>query len=537
MKQEIYIVVLDKHGKPLMPTTRCGHVRKLLKSGEAVAICNNPFTIRLKYETENQKQKLYLGFDTGRENIGNAITDEKANCSFLGELETKNKSIKLKMQDRKNYRKERRRHKRISKQRKAIKNGTIIQKGQDDVLRTKKQCKSKEISYPGMEKSVTHKVIQGSEAQFNNRKRPKGWLTPSGNQLIQMHLNQLKELRKLFPITHVVLERVSFDFQLLENENIKAWEYGKGPLYGFKNYKDYINNFQNGKCLICGCDHIDEYHHIKPRKDGGTDTVKNIAGLCDDCHKKVHKNQEYQDMLLDLRSDIYKNYSVSLLNSVMPKLIEVFQDYCDKEGLTLIITDGYETAKTRKALNLPKEHCIDAYCISLVERDLPNEENLSFPKEIYQQRRFKKKSGNNINARNQREYYYQGKLVAKNRHKAMDQKEDSLEEYMAKYTETHSKKECDKHFHELTIKPAKRTYTYHKYGTISPIHVGDTVKYEKKNKIKENIKKEIFVATNLSISESKIIGNNFKKKLKYCKTIKAGNIPFINKKQIAINSK
>ena len=119
----------------------------------------------------------------------------------------------------------------------------------------------------------------------------------------------------------------------------------------------------------------------------------------------------------------------------------------------------------------------------------------------------------------------------------MDQKEDSLEEYMAKYTETHSKKECDKHFHELTIKPAKRTYTYHKYGTISPIHVGDTVKYEKKNKIKENIKKEIFVATNLSISESKIIGNNFKKKLKYCKIIKAGNIPFINKKQIAINSK
>ena len=239
MKQEIYIVVLDKHGKPLMPTTRCGHVRKLLKSGEAVAICNNPFTIRLKYETENQKQKLYLGFDTGRENIGNAITDEKANCSFLGELETKNKSIKLKMQDRKNYRKERRRHKRISKQRKAIKNGTIIQKGQDDVLRTKKQCKSKEISYPGMEKSVTHKVIQGSEAQFNNRKRPKGWLTPSGNQLIQMHLNQLKELRKLFPITHVVLERVSFDFQLLENENIKAWEYGKGPLYGFKNYRKF----------------------------------------------------------------------------------------------------------------------------------------------------------------------------------------------------------------------------------------------------------------------------------------------------------
>jgi hypothetical protein len=70
---------------------------------------------------------------------------------------------------------------------------------------------------------------------------------------------------------------------------------------------------------------------------------------------------------------------------------------------------------------------------------------------------------------------------------------------MCKYAETHSKKECDRHCHELVIKPAKRTYTYHKYGIISPIHAGDTVKYEKKNKIKGNTKKEIFVATNISI--------------------------------------
>lgn len=515
-----------------MPTTRCSHVRKLLKSGKAVAVCNNPFTIKLKYETAGQKQSLYCGFDTGRENIGNAITDEKANCSFLGELETKNKTIKTNMNERKGYRQERHRHKRISKQRKAIKNGNTIQKGKDDTLRTKKQCKSINISYPGMDEYIAHKVIKGAEAQFNNRKRPKGWLPPSGNQLIQMHLNQLKELRKLFPITHVVLERVNFDFKLLENKNIKVWEYSKGPLYGFKDYKDYINNFQNGKCLICGCNHINEYHHIKQRKYGGTDTVKNIAGLCKDCHKKVHNNQEYQDMLLDLRSDAYKNYSVSLLNSVMPKLIEVFQDYCDKEGLTLIITDGYETSKTRKTLNLPKEHCIDAYCISLAERKIPDKENISIPYVIHQQRRFKKKSNNNIIKRNQREYYYQGKLVAKNRHKAMDQKEDSLKEYMNKYTETHSKKECDRHFHELTIKPAKRTYTYHKHGIISPIHAGDVVKYKKKTK--DNTKQEVFTATRINLSQNTIIGLSCGKNLKFCKRIKSGCISFTKTKKLQI---
>lgn len=47
-----YVVnVVDKKGKPLAPTTRFGHVKKLLKSGKAVPICNAPFTIKLKYDT------------------------------------------------------------------------------------------------------------------------------------------------------------------------------------------------------------------------------------------------------------------------------------------------------------------------------------------------------------------------------------------------------------------------------------------------------------------------------------------------------
>ena len=46
-----YVYVLDKHGKPLMPTTRYGHVRRMLQAGEAVAVSTKPFTIRLKYES------------------------------------------------------------------------------------------------------------------------------------------------------------------------------------------------------------------------------------------------------------------------------------------------------------------------------------------------------------------------------------------------------------------------------------------------------------------------------------------------------
>lgn len=39
------VYVLNKDGKPLMPTTRCGHIRHLLKEKKARVVRTNPFTI------------------------------------------------------------------------------------------------------------------------------------------------------------------------------------------------------------------------------------------------------------------------------------------------------------------------------------------------------------------------------------------------------------------------------------------------------------------------------------------------------------
>lgn len=54
------VYVVSKHGKPLMPTNRYSRVRKLLKQKLAVPISNNPFTIRLKYETTTYTQNMSL---------------------------------------------------------------------------------------------------------------------------------------------------------------------------------------------------------------------------------------------------------------------------------------------------------------------------------------------------------------------------------------------------------------------------------------------------------------------------------------------
>lgn len=77
-----YVYIVDKKGNPLMPTTRFGHVRKLLKEGKAVPICNSPFTIKLKYDVPGYTQPVYEGIDTGRENIGDAASLVTAKIFF-----------------------------------------------------------------------------------------------------------------------------------------------------------------------------------------------------------------------------------------------------------------------------------------------------------------------------------------------------------------------------------------------------------------------------------------------------------------------
>ena len=139
-KQKVMVYILNKKGKPLMPTTRCGHVRKLLNSKKAVVVNSNPFTIRLKYDTPNGVQDVFAGIDSGRENIGSGASNEDGDCLYLGELRTSNKLIKIKMTERAGFRRERRRHDRQNKQRKARKDHTEIQNGNADIGRTTISC-------------------------------------------------------------------------------------------------------------------------------------------------------------------------------------------------------------------------------------------------------------------------------------------------------------------------------------------------------------------------------------------------------------
>lgn len=518
------VYVVNKHGKPLMPTKRYKHVKDLLKNKLAVPINNKPFTIKLKYEVEYIIQALTCGVDVGRENIGIGISNEKGECIFVANVETNNKMIAKRMQERASYRKKRRYHKRQKKQRKAIKTKTTIQNGNDDILRSTKKCKSKEISYPGMEKSITHKVIQGKEAKFNNRNIPKGWITPSARNLVQIHVNLIKDIQSFIPISKIIIENNVFDFQKLDNTDIENWEYQEGPLYGFKNYKDYIYHQQNGKCLLCGKNDIDHYHHIIYRSRNGSNTPEDIAGLCEPCHVLVHNNASYEEELRTIKPGTTKKYEISLLNSCMGIIIEELNKL-----LPVTSYRGFDTAQLRKELGLDKDHCVDGYVISLLDRkDTIDKNDITTEFNPYYIKHFKKKSNNNINTLGSREYYYKNKLVAINRHKAMTQQENSLEEYLSKYAETHSKKETAKHFHELTVSPAKRTYTYHQNNVVLNFKCGDKVLYYKKRKSDDKEKRKIFVVEKVVANQNRLFYDKTKAaNMKFCHVLESKSLVYI----------
>lgn len=69
----MFVYVISKDGQPLMPTTRFGKVRRLLKNKKAKVIRSCPFTIKLLYEPENLVvQEVVLGQDTGSKHVGTA---------------------------------------------------------------------------------------------------------------------------------------------------------------------------------------------------------------------------------------------------------------------------------------------------------------------------------------------------------------------------------------------------------------------------------------------------------------------------------
>lgn len=429
------VYVLNKDGKPLMPTTRGGHVRHLLKEQKARVVTSNPFTIQLLYETDDVVQPLYLGIDPGRTNIGVAVVKADGTAVFTAHLETRNKEIPKLMKKRKNSRRARRTNgRRCRRQRRAKANGTISKKcvKQDTAQNGSVSKRAKKIGVikrhlPGCEKEVLCIGIKNKEAKFSNRVRPEGWLTPTANQLLQTHINLVKKIQKFLPISDVVLEVNKFAFMQLDNPNIQKWQYQQGPLYQKANLEEAVSEMQEHHCLFCKKP-IAHYHHVVPQSENGSNTIGNIVGLCTKHHDLVHKDTEWQKKLAKKKTGLNKKHgALSVLNQIIPALTKELSSLFPKH---FFATNGKSTYDYRAAHGVSKDHWLDAYCIAcsvLADDVCDNNINSHVPYELKQFRRHDRRALHKENM--SRVYTLNGKSVATNRHKATEQTTDSLEEF------------------------------------------------------------------------------------------------------------
>ena len=319
-KRELMVYVLDKDGKPLMPTNRHGKVRHLLKDGKAKCVKREPFTIQLLYDTPGRTQPVHLGVDAGFKHVGlSACTSEKELYSAECELRT---DINKNLETRRSLRRSRRNRK-------------------------TRYCKPR----------------------FQNRRhsKPKRWLAPSVREKADCHVTLVRKVIAILPVSEITIEMAPFDTQKLKADMLglavpKGTDYQHGEAEGYDNIKAYVKWRDGGRCRICGSHEKLEVHHRIQRKDGGTDTPPNLITACRSCHTRFHAGTlKGKNAHLMLPGKAVKPMNDAAFMTTMRWAV---WNKLKKLGVPLHMTFGYITAERRKQYGIEKSHRADARCIS-----------------------------------------------------------------------------------------------------------------------------------------------------------------------------
>jgi hypothetical protein len=303
------VYVTNRHGEALMPTDRHGKVRRLLKSGLAHVVRRIPFTIQLDYDATEITQPITLGIDAGSKFIGVCATTDKK------DLYAANVELRNDIMDKLSTRREQRRTRRSR-------------------LRYRK-------------------------ARFNNRvsSKHKGWMAPSIENKIQTHLTVVGNAYKILPISKIVVETASFDIQKIKNPNVDGEDYQNGEQMGFWNIREYVLWRDGHTCQHChgkSGDKILNVHHLESRKTGGN-SPSNLITLCETCHKAYHRGK------FELKVKRGTSFRDTAFMGIMRW---AFLERLKQIYSNVSMTFGYITKNTRIVNGLPKEHYVDARCIS-----------------------------------------------------------------------------------------------------------------------------------------------------------------------------
>ena len=310
------VYIINKEGQPLMPC-KPQKARKLLQENKAMVVKYEPFTIQLKYGSASYKQPVTLGIDAGSVHIGASASTEKQEL-YASE--------------------------------------TVMRSGDGKASIVRLLAKRLELR-----RSRRNRKTRYRKARFLNRvhRKHKGWLAPSVENKINVHLKLVADIHKILPITKVVVEVAQFDIQKIKNPDISGVEYQQGEQLGWANVREYVLFRDGHQCQCCkgrSGDPILNVHHIESRMTGGN-APNNLITLCESCHQGYHQGN------ISLPKSIHRGMSFRDA-AFMGIMRWAFYNKLKEQYPDVHLTYGYITKNTRIKNGIAKTHTADAYCIA-----------------------------------------------------------------------------------------------------------------------------------------------------------------------------
>lgn len=305
----VYVLSIDK--QPLMPCTPV-IARLLLKQNKARVVSTTPFVIQLLYKVDNVYiQDLTLGIDSGSKKFGSAVVDSEGNVVYTAEISNRD-DVSDRMKKRAKYRRNRR-----------------------------------------------YRKTRYRPARFLNRKNStkNNRISPTVKSKVDAHIREINFVKKILPISLVIIETATFDPHALKNPEVLTNKklYQQGVNYGFANTKAYVLTRDNYTCQNCKNKSKDkrlEVHHIIFRSNNGSDDESNLITLCKTCHDNLHAGKLKLELKGKKKGELHH---ATHMNSIRVQLL----NRVEAEE-----TFGFITKEHRQLAGLPKEHYFDATIVA-----------------------------------------------------------------------------------------------------------------------------------------------------------------------------
>ena len=316
-----YVAVVTNTGKQLMPATN-RRARQLLDSGRAVIYRYRPvFTIQLLYRSDGEVQPVELKMDTGYQDIGVSVCSGK--------------------------------HEYLGREYALLKDETERHNGQRKYRRTRRNRK------------------RHRQPRFDNRKGTVclDGFAPSVRNKRDRHVDLVKGICEVFPVTDAYIEMGQFDTQALkaiaEGRPLpQGTGYQQGERYRTATLREAVFNRDGYTCICCGRNAqsdgaILHVHHIGFWKGDRTDRMANLATVCEKCH--TAKNHKPGGKLHGMQPKLKAFKGATFMTSVRFSMFRLMQEACP--GVQFHMTYGAATKLARQELGVRKSHAGDAYAM------------------------------------------------------------------------------------------------------------------------------------------------------------------------------